>query len=564
MRSGAIRHEFLSNLTQFAGQEGEAGFRLIPSESKRFGPIAGKWMPNSIADPILAHRGPLSPEWMRQMVSWWKIGKIGLNPVAWGRIITHNLLLGDLFGIHVGQVGRYGQAANAILHGTPEFEEATRAGLFTPHSYFQHEMFNDLLPMLDPAPKFDDLARKLGGAWQKIKDAALTPVQMIEHGMDFQDQMFKMAVWLERKGMGESTDQAVKYATNAMLDYRKIPNGIRWLSQYGVAPFVSFPYQVSQRLAKVLWERPAGTISKYGKIFKVIEDIHPMSPQEDMQRRALFPDYMQLRKEGYVRMPWKDNAGRDVYLDAGYVLPFWIPADQLRSAVNLISNVYTNDPAMSPKVAQDYLKGNVLSGPGMVNDMFKAILGINPLSSRKWADEGHEHPLYQTLDYFANTLAPTIMYTTPEQLLRAAGAIPPANPLSQAPQRGFAQVLTGSLLPIKFQATDPRQAQVQKIKEFQVTIRDIRSEIKRIAESPFYASRPDLRERAIQSQLDRIRVVVGHMMYYAGIPTPDQAQAVAPGLPLNSPITLPAPRPNLVPPTDGSDWGIGSAPAPGF
>jgi hypothetical protein len=105
---------------------------------------------------------------------------------------------------------------------------------------------------------------------------------------------------------------AVNKAEEAIFSPYRISQGERSIASKYI-PFYSFARQSLPFFGKTLLNEPS-RVAKYQKLKTVIEN---QSPQDAVPQSKL-PDYVQ----GQIRLPIKDNAGRNIYIDPQYIYPF--------------------------------------------------------------------------------------------------------------------------------------------------------------------------------------------------------------------------------------------------
>ncbi|HEV2443480.1 MAG TPA: lytic transglycosylase domain-containing protein [Steroidobacteraceae bacterium] len=538
-RSIVVR-QFLTDAASTWGKDvAERGYARIP-ESERFGPLAGKWVPQAIADELIPAFGErkISAPWLRAAVSMWKLGKIGLNPAAHVRIMLHNLFLADIAGLGIFKANRYGTALRDLIQHGDWVREAERAGVFGKGALVEQDIFGDLLHGiggLDDMNSTQALERGLRTYFGKAAGVLSAPARLAEHAMNFEDRLFKLAFYLDRRLAGVSIEDAARATNQALLDYRKVPSLVRSLSQYGLVPFLSFPFQATERVTQAVVEHPA-SLAKYGKIVRTVEDQSGATSQQISNEKSLLPPYLRIRKEGLVRLPVRDAQGRSLYFDLGYLLPVWIPAENIRAMLPFLTASGPTGNAAGPV---NLLTGSLFSGGVVASLVNGLILGIDPLTGkplagttpRPFGTKPVQNPLLARLTWLERFLAPPIVGTSAEGIYHAIRQSP-SGALSRQPViRSVPEALARYGAGLHLEHESPQVGRMIQLRDLQGEIQAVERDIASIAQSQYYRSNPAERDRAIQQDLDRIRTVVAQVTKVGSMSLPDDG--VPPGPPIN-------------------------------
>ena len=142
---------------------------------------------------------------------------------------------------------------------------------------------------------------------------------------EIEDEVFRMATFLRRRAMGDTVQEAAAAAREQFLDYDiRAP----WVNaaRRTVLPFISYTYRAVPVVAQSILHRP-WKLAKYFTIAYMANMLaYSLAPGDEEEERRT----MQESQQGYtwlgvprmVRMPWRDEYGNPVFLDARR----WVPA----------------------------------------------------------------------------------------------------------------------------------------------------------------------------------------------------------------------------------------------
>lgn len=311
----ASRVQFFDEVaTRFSKGLPEEGYIQMPSEIKKFGNLANKYIPWQIADTILETYdpktiNPITQAYLRALY-FWKATKTAYQPSTSSRNITTNyLFLNPLGGVPIYRLDLYGKATVDYYKGTPLYKEAdvylrrTSLGVneLRDAAKMYYEQSKDTQSLFGSVGKFHDYVVDFYGG---------------------QDKFFK---WVNvYKGVTEdglSVAEAAQRANFSLVNYNDMPKFIEWLRKTPIGlPFVSFTFGVTKPIANALLNEP----EKIAKWFKVMNAINRMNPHHEspillQQEREALPE--RLKDGTFLRLPIKDKYKRAIYFDLDYLLP---------------------------------------------------------------------------------------------------------------------------------------------------------------------------------------------------------------------------------------------------
>ena len=326
---------------------------------KRYGALAGKWVPADVWHALEAARGPTS-DLMRaylKALSLWKEGKTALNPVVHGNNVISTIVIADLAGVHLYTRSGwklYREALREYLRKGPVFREAQDAGLFGTEFYGAE--IREMLPELAAGPASPDkvaetVVTKLTRALAKT---AGKPVSFYRRKMgrlyEAEDQFFKLLLYMDARRRGASVDDAIDWAERWVFNYADIPEGIRKIKTWAL-PFFSYTYKAIPALTYAAVNYPwrfVPWIALFGGLnWYAYESLYGASAaeREEFERKVL-PEYMR----GYtvigvpkaVRLPVNTPDGGALFLD----LSRRMPLGDLFDATNQLGGVPLLQPFM--------------------------------------------------------------------------------------------------------------------------------------------------------------------------------------------------------------------------
>jgi hypothetical protein len=353
--------------------------KIQGTDVEKYGSLAGKYLPGPIWNDlrqITNGRPQILGEHYDRILTMWKISKTALSPGVHTNNIMSNMVMADWAGVSAGHMakalriilaaredraGILASVGNAGRHlGIPDAEAAREVMQRYELSggsiggWVTAELAKDQMKPLLEALQAEVagaaaasigaevgvyaafqhlLGRRFPQAWESLK--ASKPVRGIvregETLIDLyqaEDDVFRLAAWLQQKEAGASDADAGKVARRAFLDYNV---NAPWIAAARATafPFIAFVYRAVPRLLDTMGNKPhkllklmalAGALNALGVA---------LAGGGDDDERELLPDEKAGRIWGIVpkliRMPWNDEHGSPVYLD----IRRWIPAGDI-------------------------------------------------------------------------------------------------------------------------------------------------------------------------------------------------------------------------------------------
>lgn len=240
-----------------------SGDKLRKTAINKFGNLAGKYVPEEIADDINTmdmarsiKNMPAIREYLK-LNAMWKTSKTALNPAVHVNNVMSNFALYDLTdakwahlkdaGIELFQAGR---GKNA-----PLFDMAKNAGVFD-SNFASNELSSLSKQQLDAYLKLEGAntnpiqaaVNVAKAGWQK------TGGKMIDLYQN-EDNLFRLGVFIDRIQKGEPVEKAAADARKSFVDYDINAPAIN-LMRNTATPFIAYTYGVVPRLAEAATTKP--------------------------------------------------------------------------------------------------------------------------------------------------------------------------------------------------------------------------------------------------------------------------------------------------------------------
>lgn len=150
------------------------------------------------------------------------------------------------------------------------------------------------------------------------------------------DQFWKLGVFMQnydklrmahvRKGKPLTDEvlqgfarQAAGVAQQSIFNYNDVPHLINFVREWGVFPFITFPFKAIPQVARTLYSAP-WRVLRYERLADGVNNMQVSSPYEIADEIDRLPQHM--RDSMVVRLPWEDGQGRPQYIDMSYFMPW--------------------------------------------------------------------------------------------------------------------------------------------------------------------------------------------------------------------------------------------------
>lgn len=327
---------------------------IIPDTGgkKRFGPLAGKWIPENIYDNLIRTDNYLNKtptefyKAYRQLNQLWKVSKTAWNPTVHINNIFSNVILYDLMdGSNLAKNLSEGYTAltaankgkkselfklaeqNGVLEAdfvSNELKAISQVLKDNPYTAFGNKAADEFNQSVSAAGIiFNDLKRSLFG----LKNGAKFATDLYR----FEDSVFRLAIFRDRLSKGFSVSDAAIDARRSFIDYDINAPVINFLREYPT-PFLAYTYRIVPLLAETAIVRPW----KYAKYAALGYGLNRLggyySGGDEVKERALMNEQQSGRVFGVPLLPHRNIkipvpadllgvGGKPYYLDITRFVP---------------------------------------------------------------------------------------------------------------------------------------------------------------------------------------------------------------------------------------------------
>jgi len=324
----------------------EEGYKQIPrsimkgTKQVQFGKLAGKFVPREVWNDIVAgaryQKEPSSFFYKeyKKLNNLWKISKTAWNPTVHVNNIFGNIFLSDLANVPLTTLP---EAARALfLHGKKGKEsqlvrDAISYGVFDADfirkelKNFKAEDLADLYKTREGANEWSKSVSIANNLYRMVKNNKITGT--LENWYRVEDHVFRLNAFAHRIRLGDTYEDAAKFARKQFIDYDIDAPVINWARNTAV-PFLSFSYRMVPILIESAILRPT-------KFFKYIGLGYGLTKLEEMyggdeakRERALLPEYeagnildIPYFPKKVIRIPVKDKNGRPKFVNISRLFP---------------------------------------------------------------------------------------------------------------------------------------------------------------------------------------------------------------------------------------------------
>jgi len=288
-------------------------------ETQRMGQLAGKYVSKEIWEVLKGSFEP-SKEVGESLVMWFKHAKVIWNPGSHVRnAFSASIQNWWKMGMGPWRADIYYDALKEFKTNGKYLNEMRSMG-FNERSGYINELLTNYLTNKDLMEK--SMAAQLGGKGMFRKYGKhIDNLMMKSYGHT--DNIAKVAAYKFGLSKGLTKEDAYRQAMAATFNYSQVTPFVQRMrkSIWGV-PFITFALKAAPLVAETLAKNPH-RISVFGK---ARNDLFKAAGIEGEQEAEAMPDYM--RDDMFVmRLPWKDDAGRSMYFDLSYIIPFGALAD---------------------------------------------------------------------------------------------------------------------------------------------------------------------------------------------------------------------------------------------
>jgi hypothetical protein len=320
------------------------------SKTKRYGALAGKYVRAEIYQHLNQIQHMQKPSFWKEVMTSFKLNKTARNPVVHFNNIMSNVVLMDMADVRFSDL--YAAIREMSKKGAL-YDEAKRNGTFGA-SFAERELKADVLDKL-----LDDINEATGVKPVGLHDVFMSMdrlpmnkqiafmskvVDHIWNGVDVkgrkvglrefdkkmvnyyqhEDEVFRMATYIRRRGQGMSEVEAGISARDQFLNYDITAPWIN-AAKATVLPFVSYTYRAVPIVAKSIVQRP-WKMAKYFTIAYAVNALgYALSDgDEDKERKSLREEVsgkLWIGADRLLRMPWNDEHGNPYFWDVRRLIP---------------------------------------------------------------------------------------------------------------------------------------------------------------------------------------------------------------------------------------------------
>lgn len=238
------------------------GFVQVPDTSiegttaKRYGKLAGKWVPQEVMDHLSAADSSEMNELFKlylKGVSAWKEGRTVLNPVSHVNNVVSNVTMAHMAGVSYWDAHKYVGAVRDLVKKAAMVTEAKEHGLFG-GTFNQTDLLNNMPEQLKVMAGMSESAvtKVAGHVWNAMSFWMRKPLANAYQG---EDEFFRYLIYRDARQRGLDPDSSVEYAQEYIFTYDDLPKGARAIRDT-VVPFFSWTYKAIPALARTAFEYP--------------------------------------------------------------------------------------------------------------------------------------------------------------------------------------------------------------------------------------------------------------------------------------------------------------------
>ena len=311
------------------------------TKAKKYGKLAGGYLKREVYNDITkmykirlkADETNLQAavDGFDKLQKMWKLSKTAWNPATHFNNTISNFLLLDFADTKV----------EMLVKAAKEFKLGTKSELLNlgkQHGIFEVDILSRELKdlgstisrSLEKTADYDNVvdavnhSNKLYSWARKIKAATLGK---LEDAYQFEDQVFRMAVFMDRLNKGFDTRTAAREAKKWFIDYNINAPAINAMKRWAT-PFISYTYRVMPLLAEAAILRPH-KFAKWAAIGYGIneigkelgggnEELERVTMRDELSKKIWGIPFMPHR---LIKLGWDSNAGDSQYLDIGRLVP---------------------------------------------------------------------------------------------------------------------------------------------------------------------------------------------------------------------------------------------------
>lgn len=309
----------------------------------KYGALSGKYIDKAVLSHIqhIEEEQSAFMKAYKQAMAIWKEGKTAMNPVSHMNNTIGNMLAAHFAGVNMWDGVTYTKAIRSLIRAETDkhYREAKEAGLFS-GSFTKTEMLEALQEM----PEFKKKLQAEQGAFKNAADLFMNISTFgmrnkLRNAYEFEDSVFKMAIYRMCRDKGLSPEEAVDYAHQYVFVYDTLPAGARKLRDT-MFPFFAWTYQAIPMVAKTALRYPhrfllpaavcyaINTMSFMAAAGDDDDDwLTRWKKAQELEKaeRGLLPKYMEgssaMFTPKFLRLGIDDATGMPRYMNISYMIP---------------------------------------------------------------------------------------------------------------------------------------------------------------------------------------------------------------------------------------------------
>ena len=309
----------------------------------KYGALSGKYIDKSVLSHIqhIEEEQSAFMKAYKQAMAIWKEGKTAMNPVSHMNNTIGNMLAAHFAGVNMWDGVTYTKAIRSLIRAETDkhYREAKEAGLFS-GSFTKTEMLEALQEM----PEFKKKLQAEQGAFKNAADIFMNISTFgmrnkLRNAYEFEDTVFKMAIYRMCRDKGLSPEEAVDYAHQYVFVYDTLPAGARKLRDT-MFPFFAWTYQAIPMVAKTALRYPHRFLLPAAVCYAINLMSYMAAAGDDdddwltrwkkaqeleKAERGLLPKYMEgssaMFTPKFLRLGIDDATGMPRYMNISYMIP---------------------------------------------------------------------------------------------------------------------------------------------------------------------------------------------------------------------------------------------------
>ena len=309
---------------------------------KKYGELAGKWVHEDVYNDITRLYKLKSKTEMQgvydafeTMQRTWKLSKTAWNPATHMNNTVSNFLLLDFSDTKM----------EMLVKALSEFKKGDKSellqlgkkyGIFDVDVISRElkkttsELGGEIMKGLGKISNIDnvkDTANYSNNLWKALRKAKEATLGKMEKAYQFEDQVFRMAVFMDRVDKGFDINKAAMEARKWFIDYDINAPAIN-LMRKSFTPFISYTYRVIPLLAEAAILRPH-KFAKWAAIGYGLneignqlgggnEELERVTMRDELSKNLYDVPFMPPRM---IKLGWNTEEGDSQYIDIGRFIP---------------------------------------------------------------------------------------------------------------------------------------------------------------------------------------------------------------------------------------------------